>query len=135
MIAKQHRFHGQRSLSLAYRHGSTVRNQQMSVKFISNRRRSTYRAAIIVSRKVSKLAVDRNRIRRRLYEVIHTHEQDIIEPYDVILTVFSDQIAELPAPKLTTLVVELLARAHILKSVSDSTEHAHAIVKPKEDGS
>lgn len=133
MIAKEHRFHGQRSLSFAYRQGTTVRNQSMAIKFVLNRRRQTYRAAVIVSKKVHKSAVTRNRIRRRLYEIVHEHEDAINEPYDIILTVFSEQLAEMPAPKLTAMVAELLVRARILRPSRKLAKPAHDIVKPKED--
>ena len=119
MISKQHRFHGYTSLSFVYRHGSTVRNQQLAIKYVRNDRQSSYRAAVVVGRKVQKSAVVRNLIRRRLYEIIRTHQLGILEPYDIVLTVFSEQVAELPAAKLSAQVVGLLTEAGILKSVPE----------------
>src|ERR1700691_5736781 len=95
MISRQHRFHGYNSLNFVYRNGQTVRNQLISLKFIVNGRQTTYRAAVIVSRKVQKSAVARNRIRRRIYEIIRASEADITGNYDIVLTVFSEQVAEL----------------------------------------
>jgi ribonuclease P protein component len=116
MISKQHRFHGYTSLSYVYRHGSTVRNQQLAIKYVRNGRQASYRAAVVVGRKVQKSAVVRNLIRRRLYEIIRTHQAGIVEPYDLVLTVFSEQVAELPAAKLSGQVVGLLNEAGILKT-------------------
>jgi len=126
MISKQHRFHGYTSLSYVYRHGSTVRNQQLAIKYVRNGRQASYRAAVVVGRKVQKSAVVRNLIRRRLYEIIRTHQAGIVEPYDLVLTVFSEQVAELPAAKLAGQVVGLLTEAGILQSVP---EPARGIVK------
>ena len=133
MISKEHRFHGQRSLSLAYRHGQTVRNQQMSVKYLLNRRRETYRAAVIVSKKVSKSAVERNRIRRRVYEVIHAHEPSVLGAYDIILTVFSAQLAEAPSGDLTKQIVGLLTKAGVMGGKGEPTRAERGIVGPNED--
>lgn len=119
MISKQHRFHGYTSLSFVYRHGSTVRNQQLAIKYVRNGRLSSYRAAVVVGRKVQKSAVVRNLIRRRLYEIIRTHQAGIVEPYDLVLTVFSEQVAELPAAQLSAQIVGLLTEAGILKSVPE----------------
>ena len=131
MIAKQHRFHGYRSLGLVYRQGSTVRNRSMAIRYLKNNRRTVYRAAVIVSRKVHRSAVGRNRIRRRLYEVIRTHERKITAPYDIVLTVFSDQLADISAAELTDMTVELLGKANILNAAPRLTPRA--IVKARED--
>lgn len=129
MIARQHRFHGPTSLNFVYRHGSVVRNGFLALKFISNQRRTTYRAAVIVSRKVNKSAVNRNRIRRRLYEVIRSQEDSLIEPYDLILTVYSDQPLEMAADKLQRSVLDLLNQSGVIQEASKAKKLPHAIVK------
>ncbi|MBI3337916.1 ribonuclease P protein component [Candidatus Saccharibacteria bacterium] len=88
MISRKHRFHGYGSLKYVYRHGQTVRGPLTSLKYTHNDRRQTYRLAIVVSKKVNKSAVTRNRIRRRLYEAVRQYESKIIEPYDLVITVF-----------------------------------------------
>src|SRR6266700_364600 len=111
MISRQHRFHGYNSLNFVYRRGTTVRDHHMSLRFVRNTRRSTHRVAEIVSRKVHKSAVLRNRIRRRLYEIVRLHEAAITEPYDIVITVFSDQLAEMPAEKMSRIVVGLCRKS------------------------
>jgi ribonuclease P protein component len=134
MISRQHRFHGYNSLNFVYRKGQTVRNQLISLKFVHNDRQSTYRAAVIVSRKVQKSAVARNRIRRRLYEIIRASEPGITEAYDIVLTVFSEQVAEIPPVELTQQVTELLRKADIIKTEPvQNSPAAHAIVKSNEE--
>jgi ribonuclease P protein component len=66
--------------------------------------------AVVVSRKVSKSAVVRNRIRRRVYEIVR--RADNVPPStDLIFTVFGEQVAELEATKLQATVAELLQKA------------------------
>jgi len=66
------------------------------VKVRQNDRRKNYRAAIVVGRKVNKSAVARNRIRRRLYEAIRLNEGVIGGPYDIVVNVFSNEVAAEP---------------------------------------
>lgn len=134
MIARQHRFHGYNSLSFVYRHGSTVRSEHLALRFARNQRRVTYRAAVIVSRKVHKSAVARNRVRRRLYEIIRSYHAAIAGPYDIALTVFSDRVVALPPADMAATVAGLLTKAGIISSEAVSASAAHGIVKEKEDG-
>ena len=114
MIARQHRFHGHNSLHFVYKHGISIRDHYLTLRIIENRRRSTYRAAVIVSRKVHKSAVRRNRIRRRLYETIRQYEPYLDKPYDIVVTVFNDQVAEEAAPALQERIAALFLKAGIV---------------------
>ncbi|HSX23905.1 MAG TPA: ribonuclease P protein component [Candidatus Saccharimonadales bacterium] len=113
MINRAHRFHGHGSLRYVYQHGQTVRGPLTALKFSLNSRRETYRVAVVVSKKVSKSAVVRNRIRRRLYEQVRESEPHIKGPYDMVITVFHEQLAELPADQLQRLVRAQLHQAGI----------------------
>jgi ribonuclease P protein component len=114
MINRAHRFHGHGSLRYVYQHGQTVRGPLTALKFIENSRRNQYRLAVVVSKKVSKSAVARNRIRRRLYEAVRSHEPQIAKPYDMVITVFHEQLAELKSAELQRLVRAQLRQAKIL---------------------
>lgn len=114
MIGRSHRFHGYGSLRYTYQHGQTVRGPLCSLRYVQNERRKSYRLAIVVSKKVSKSAVVRNRIRRRLFEAMRQHEAELKQPYDMVLTVFSDQVAEIPAEEVTRLVKAQLKQAKII---------------------
>lgn len=120
MIDKTHRFQGHGSLRFVYQKGQTIRGPLCALKFVLNKRRTTYRAAVVVSRKVHKSAVVRNRIRRRMYEVIRTYEPEIKGAYDLVFMVYSEQLAELPMVELQVAVREKLEKARILDGVSGS---------------
>lgn len=65
--------------------------------------------AVVVSRKVSKSAVVRNRIRRRIYEAVRTSaEENVMPGTDMVFTVYSDQLADLPVGQLKTVIADLL---------------------------
>jgi ribonuclease P protein component len=114
MISGEHRFKGNASLRFVYSRGQTVRRGPLSLRYIANERINTYRCAVVVSRKVNKSAVVRNRIRRRLYEVIRLAEPRIKLPYDLVLTVFSEEVADLPHERLVALVEGALKQAHVI---------------------
>ena len=114
MINRIHRFHGHASLRYAYQHGQTVRGPLVSLKYVVNARRQTYRLAVVVSKKISKSAVVRNRIRRRLYESVRLQEANFDQSYDLIITVFHEQVATMPADELTRMVVAQFRQAAIL---------------------
>jgi ribonuclease P protein component len=115
MISRAHRFHGYNSLNFVYRSGQTVRGPLFAVKYTLNPKRKTYRAAVVVSKKVHKSAVARNRMRRRLYALLQELEPQINEPYDVVITVFHDSLLEEPSENLSRQLKGQLEGAGILK--------------------
>ncbi|HVS58464.1 MAG TPA: ribonuclease P protein component [Candidatus Saccharimonadales bacterium] len=116
MIGNTNRFHGFNALSHVYRHSQTVRGPLLSLKYMPTNRHS-YRAAVVVSRKVHKSAVVRNRIRRRVYECIRLAAGEFVAPYDVVFTVFSERVADMPHTELVTMVRKALQKAGILKTL------------------
>lgn len=115
MIDRIHRFQGHGSLRFVYKNGKVVRGAYSSLKYIINNRRNTYRVAVVVSRKVSKSAVVRNRIRRRVYEIVRTEATQIKRPYDLVFTVYSDQLSTLPASEVRACIVGQLHKARVLE--------------------
>jgi len=115
MIARSHRFHGYNSLRNVYKHGRTVRGPLFAVKSLPNERRKTYRMAVVVSRKVNKSAVVRNRIRRRLYELARSLEDKINQPFDIVITVFHGNLAETPHQELRSQLKKQFKDSGIIK--------------------
>ena len=109
MIGRTHRFHGYGSLRGVYQRGKTARSPMLNLRYDARDPKKPYRVAVVVSRKVNKSAVVRNRIRRRMYEIVRN--QDVQPGTDLVFTVFNDQLAELPAPKLQETVSGLLEKA------------------------
>jgi ribonuclease P protein component len=125
MIVRAHRFHGYNALRNVYGRGLTVRGPLIAIKYLANSRRNSYRAAVVVSRKVHKSAVIRGRIRRRIYEIIRGQEAFMNQPYDIVVTVFSEQLAEMPAADVSKQLIAQLVRANIVvHGIVDTMERA-----------
>lgn len=122
MINSGHRFHGYGSLKYVYTHGHTIRGPLFSIKSATNQRRRSYRLAVVVSRKVNKSAVVRNRIRRRIYEAIRLCEPDITQPFDIVVTVFHDTVVEIDTSDLQKQVKRQLITGGILTNSSSIPE-------------
>jgi ribonuclease P protein component len=132
MIDRTHRFQGHGSLRFVYQRGKVVRGPYSALKYICNQRRTTYRAAVVVSRKVHKSAVVRNRIRRRVYEIIRAHEPAIRQPYDLVFTIYNDQMATMPAAEVWNAIAFQLKKAEVLEGPAATHTTPHAIVESKE---
>jgi ribonuclease P protein component len=117
MLTRSHRFHGYGSLRRTYSNGQTVRGSFISLRHAPRPAGKPYRVAVVVSRKVHKSAVVRNRIRRRVYEFVRQYE--IVPPaVDLIFTVFSDQVASLETERLNSIMNELLTKATLQQKKS-----------------
>ena len=133
MIHRTHRFHGIKSLGFVYRRGQIIHGAGLSLKYILNQRNTSYRVAVVVSRKVSKSAVVRNRIRRRIYEAVRMVEQQITSPYDVVFLVSQADLAKVRSKNLVNLIHSQLAKAGVIADGPlSATDQNHAIVLPKE---
>jgi ribonuclease P protein component len=84
----------------------------LSVKAIKTGRAES-RVVVIVAKKISKRAVVRNRIRRRLVEYLRTNWATVTPGYDIVVTAHSD-IAELPSAELATATIKALKRAGVI---------------------
>ncbi|HWB39285.1 MAG TPA: ribonuclease P protein component [Candidatus Saccharimonadales bacterium] len=116
MLDRSHRFHGYGSLRATYQRGQTLRGQALSLRFSVRNNNKPYRVAVVVSKQVSKSAVTRNRIRRRIYEAVRTNADLVPANSDLIFTAFSDQLAEAKPEKLQKTVAELLHKTSTPKS-------------------
>ncbi len=112
--------------------GRTVRGQLLTLRYVRNNRQEVWRAAVVVGRKVNKSAVVRNRIRRRIYEIIRKNADLISEPYDLLISVYGDEVARMPHATLQRIVLDLLGRANVIRDVPE-TEGKRAIIEQKEN--
>jgi ribonuclease P protein component len=113
MLQQRYRFHGYGGLRYLYRHASAERSRLLTVKYVANRRRRMPRIAVVVSKKVHKSAVGRNRIRRRVYEILRQHVPYFTGVYDVALIITSSEVLTAPHDELALVVRNLLVRAGI----------------------
>jgi ribonuclease P protein component len=113
MLSHKHRFHGHGGLRYLYRTGKTARTRSFMLRYTPNTTRLHSRVTVIVSKKTAKSAAKRNRIRRRIYEIVR-HEWDALtHPTDISITVYSAEIQLVAHDKLVAEVKQLLSGAHL----------------------
>lgn len=73
-----------------------------------NPRRPAFRCAVVVGKKVSKSAPVRNRIRRRLFEIVRLHAAEVPAGADMAFFIYDAEVATMDAKELEATVVGLL---------------------------
>jgi len=116
MIPASARFHGHNSLRYVYANGKAVRSQPLTIKWVKNDRRKDSRVSAVVSKKVIKGAIGRNRIRRRLYEYVRLNLPRLNDTYDIVIIATSAELRTMPTPELKELLDQLFAKANLYKT-------------------
>ena len=114
MLASKYRFHSRGGVKYTYQKGKTIRTPKFSLVFAPNQR-GKQRFAVVISKKVIKSAVGRNRVRRRIYEVIRLNLVEIPESNDYIFIVFSKDLKTMDFTEIERLVLKLAEQAKIAK--------------------
>jgi ribonuclease P protein component len=114
MLAKAFRFHGHQAVRNAYRSGQSVRNELGSLHVHKNEKHPRVRVAVVVSKKVDKSSVTRNRIRRRIYEVIRLHPSHASFNQEMVFTVYDTEAATKDAETLKRDIYDLLTKAKVV---------------------
>lgn len=117
MISSLYRFHGHNSLRYVYSNGKAVRSRLATIKWVSNKHRRHSRIAVVVSKKVIKSAVSRNRIRRRIYEYIRPRIPDLSQTYDIVVIVTSSEFLTMAADELKAQLDELAGQTTLFKTL------------------
>ncbi len=119
MIGNSYRFHGHGSLRYVYRNGRNVRSRWVAARFIDNPRRSKPRFAVVISKKVFKSAVKRNRIRRRVYEIVRANITENSPNIDIVLTIYSPEVLDAPGVELTRQITQILRETGFIRRQTD----------------
>lgn len=113
MLNKKYRFHSRGGVRFVYQKGKTIRSSKASLTVLPNDRGFT-RFAVVVSKKVNKSAVGRNRIRRRIYEAVRKNFEDIPLRKDYIITIFSKEFLDMPFSEIEKILGDLVAESKIV---------------------
>lgn len=125
MIPVNYRFHGHNSLRFVYANGKAVRSRFATIKFVPNARRTKPRISVVVSKKVLKSAVGRNRIRRRVYEYMRQQLPHLRGIYDIVVIITSSEVHDLPASELHQQLDQLISQSGISHQHQSDTPHSH----------
>ena len=112
MLNKKYRFHSRGGVRYVYQHGKTVRSPKMSLVFAENTRGFT-RVAVVVSKKVEKTAVGRNRIRRRVYEALRRNFELVPKRRDYVFVVYSKEAMKMPFSELEGMLGKLVEESKV----------------------
>lgn len=113
MLAQKNRFHGHGSLKYVYRNGDVSRSRLFVVRAISNSKRDHTRCSVVVSKKVLKSAVGRNRIRRRVYHIVHAQLGALTAAQDIVIIVCTAEVALLPHDEIQVQLLQQLAEVGV----------------------
>lgn len=113
MIPFNNRFHGHNSLNYVYKNGDSFRSRLFVLKILNNPRRKKSRAAVVVSKKVLKSAVKRNRIRRVTYEYLRLKLPKIEGVHDIVIIVLSSEVLTLSHETLVEQLDQLFSQADL----------------------
>lgn len=69
-----------------YKNGKVFGNRNFTLYYLNNRK-DTNRLGVVVSKKVSKKAVDRNKLRRQVKSYLQQIEDKLKQGYDLIIVV------------------------------------------------
>lgn len=109
MINAKFRFHRRNAVKYVHRAGKSIKSTNMMVRFISIER-PTSRVAIVVSKKVSKSAVVRNRIRRRVFSILRDYVEDIDVSTDIVFIIHDIGVKDMSHEDLKDEIVACLGR-------------------------
>lgn len=109
MLKLENRFKGNRQIMTIIKKGQSVYGQSAKLKYLKNENQRNSKFSVIVSKKVSKKAVIRNRIRRRIYNNLklnHLSNRGMFA-----LFIYSDKFFYIKNLELTTIINELFNKA------------------------
>jgi len=116
MIPFKNRFHGHGGLRYLYRNGHVARSRFATLKYISAQNDKQPRFAVVVSKKIVKGAVKRNRIRRRVYGYIETKSKEIKPGSDVVIIITAPEVLTLHYGEIKSAIDELFHESKLYKS-------------------
>lgn len=112
MLSRKYRFHSRGGVRYTYKDGKTLRHKDLNLIYAPNSRHHQ-RFAVVVSKKVLKSAVGRNRIRRRVYEAIRLELPTYPYKNDCIFVVYTKEFAHVPFSEIRATVHSLLQQTVI----------------------
>lgn len=105
-----------------YKAGKTARSRHFLLRYAPSTRPHS-RVTVIVSKKTAKAAARRNRMRRRVYEIIRKDWSRLRHVQDISITVYSAEVQFISHDELAREVIRLLSSAHLYtRAKIDKTE-------------
>jgi ribonuclease P protein component len=84
MLPKENRLKKDKEFEAVFKGGRTLKGKGVFLRYLINGTDKT-KVGFVVSKKISKLAVERNKIKRRMREIIRLKKKDIKEGLSVVI--------------------------------------------------
>jgi ribonuclease P protein component len=114
MLAKKHRLTGKSLLEEIKTKGNLYQKDSFGIVVLRQKKPGPSRFAFIVSTKISKKAVDRNKITRRLREAVKKSLGKVSDGYDVLFLA-KGKIKDKEGSQLVKEVAEIFREAGLIK--------------------
>lgn len=88
----------------------------MTIKTSHHPKRKEPRVAVVISKKVLKSAVGRNRVRRRVYEIVRQELPKLKPNSDIVLIMFSAEVFAMPHSELQQIVTTMLKSSDVYQN-------------------
>ncbi len=112
MLSRTNRLSKQKDFEKIFRQGKECRIDGLVVKSLA-RQQSGSRFGLVISTKVSKKAVARNRLRRQIRAILRAHLTDIKPGFDVVL-IAKPSLLNLVYRELEKTIVDLFKKTGII---------------------
>ena len=113
MLPREYRLRHDKDIKTLFAKSKSVFGIYVGIKFTKNKL-DVSRFAVVVGTKVSKKAVDRNRLKRQVRAIIHERLGDITPGFDVMLLVRKEAVGH-TYEELEAQLVKALTKAKLLK--------------------
>jgi len=113
MLSRKNRFHGRKGINSVYKYGENFNLNNISLRIL---KRNNYegRVAVVVSKKVSKSAVVRNKIRRRIYEAVRLLQPRLNGNYDMVINIYNESAYDMKYDDLFVTLEDVFNKAGCL---------------------
>lgn len=112
MLSKEYRLKKKKDFDRVFRQGRSIYQKECGIHFIKNGLENS-RFAFVVSAKIFKKAVQRNRIRRIMSEFVRLNLEKIIPNYDVAIVVRSS-IKEQDRKEIKKNIIKIFKKAGLM---------------------
>lgn len=112
MLASSNRLKKSRDISRVFKRGHYTAEGPLVVK-VDRSGQDQSRVVVVVSKKISKKAVVRNRIRRQISGILERRWQTVAQGYDIVVTVRQDT-SDLTPAALEKVVVSVLTKVGVM---------------------
>lgn len=118
-LKKIYRIKRENEFQFVYASKNSVANRYFVVYHINKEGQPHFRVGVSVGKKISKLSVDRNRIKRYITEAIHHHEGEIMNDVDMIIIARKKTI-EIDQAEVEKNLLHCLHLAHVIKQPEEN---------------